>query len=113
MSNRHAYCRHCDCQVVARRPSGLWWLGVVGVAVGMVIAVLGASLIGPFVMFALPFMALFGFALGPLAWLVSMPATCPRCGRELRYRWPDEVPAELRRARKIATPPEAVVRHAA
>jgi len=64
----------------------------------MVVLVLGASLIGPFVMFVLPFMALFGFALGPLARLVTEPAICPRCHRELRWRHRGEVPAELLRA---------------
>jgi hypothetical protein len=63
----------------------------------MVLLVLGASLIGPFVMFALPFMALFGFALGPLARIVSEPPTCPGCHREIRWRHRDEVPPELRR----------------
>ena len=109
----HAFCRHCDSHVVTRRPSGLWWLGLIGVAIGMVLAVIASSLIGPFIMFAVPFMALFGFALGPLTWLVTMPATCTGCGREVRYRHPDEVPAALRRPRKIATPHEAPMRHAA
>jgi hypothetical protein len=96
MGSRLGYCRPCDAQVHARGRGVGWWLALAATSVGMVLLVLGASLIGPFVMFALPFMALFGFALGPLARLVSEPPTCPRCHRELRWRHRDEVPPELR-----------------
>lgn len=98
MGSRLGYCRPCDAQVYARRPGRGWVLALAATAFGMVVLVLGASLIGPFVMFALPFMALFGFAVGPLARLVSEPPTCPACHRELRWRHRDEVPAELLRA---------------
>ena len=95
MGSRLGYCRPCDAQVRASGRGAGWWLALAATAVGMVVLVLGASLIGPFVMFALPFMALFGFALGPLARLVSEPPTCPACHRELRWRHRDEVPPEL------------------
>lgn len=59
-----------------RRPRALLWLwnqrslgalvGLVAVAFGAVVAVLVASLIGPFIMFVAPLILVFGFALGPL-----------------------------------------------
>lgn len=41
-------------------------LGLVAVTISTLIAVLVASLIGPFIMFVLPFILLMGFAIGPL-----------------------------------------------
>lgn len=101
------FCRHCDAYVVARRASPAWRLALAAVGLGMVGAVLVASLIGPFIMFAIPFMALFGFALGPLSWLSSMPASCPRCHREVVFRHRHEVPA------RRALPAVEVMRRAA
>jgi type IV secretory pathway TrbD component len=59
-----------------RRPQTLLWLwnqrsvvallGLLAVALGAVVAVLVASLIGPFIMFVAPLILIFGFALGPL-----------------------------------------------
>jgi hypothetical protein len=46
-------------------------LGLVLAVPAAVVMVLVASLIGPFVMFALPFMLLFGFAFGPLHAMVK------------------------------------------
>lgn len=46
-------------------------LGLVLAVPAAVAMVLVASLIGPFVMFALPFMLLFGFAFGPLHAMVK------------------------------------------
>jgi hypothetical protein len=40
--------------------------GLLTCTASVVIAVLVASLIGPFIMFAIPFLLLLGFALGPL-----------------------------------------------
>jgi hypothetical protein len=52
---------------VRRAPGALTALVALPVAVVLaVLMVLVASLIGPFIMFALPFMLVFGFALGPL-----------------------------------------------
>lgn len=39
---------------------------LIAVTISTVIAVLVASLIGPFIMFVLPFILLMGFAIGPL-----------------------------------------------
>lgn len=94
MAHQQGYCRHCARFVVAPRPSRIAaWLGIVAITLGMVGAVLVASLIGPFIMFALPFMALFGLALGPLSARLSEPAACPGCAREVRYRHPRELAA--------------------
>lgn len=41
-------------------------LGLFAVTLSTLIAVLVASLIGPFIMFVLPFILLMGFAIGPL-----------------------------------------------
>lgn len=40
--------------------------GLVSCTASVVVAVLAASLIGPFIMFAVPFLLILGFALGPL-----------------------------------------------
>lgn len=45
-------------------------LGLVGVTISTLVAVLVASLIGPFIMFVLPFILLMGFAMGPLLAMV-------------------------------------------
>jgi hypothetical protein len=60
----------------SRRPQALLWLwnqrsivallGLLAVTLGAVVAVLVASLIGPFIMFVAPLILIFGFALGPL-----------------------------------------------
>ena len=46
-------------------------LGLVLATPAAVVMVLVSSLIGPFIMFAIPFMLLFGFAFGPLHALVK------------------------------------------
>lgn len=87
MSNESArYCRSCDRDVTPTRRSPLWRAALVSVALVFVLMVLASSLIGPFIMFAVPFMALFGFALGPLHALSSEPPTCPHCHREVPFR---------------------------
>jgi hypothetical protein len=95
------FCRHCDRRVTPRRAvsSAGASLALGALALGMVLAVLASSLIGPFIMFAVPLMALYGFALGPLHWLATMPATCPGCARETPYRSREEA--------RAAVPPRA------
>ncbi|MDQ3035451.1 MAG: hypothetical protein M3Y87_23805 [Myxococcota bacterium] len=89
------FCRHCDRRVTPGRPGNgmAFAVGLAVAGVGMVGMVIASSLIGPFIMFALPFMALYGFALGPLHWLATMPETCPGCARETPYRSREEARA--------------------
>jgi hypothetical protein len=110
MSSR--YCRHCDRHVQPEGPSRLAAVGLVAAALGGVVAVLGASLIGPFVMFVIPFMALYGFSLGPLHALASAPHTCPSCRREVIFRTREEARASARVVR-IAAPVAPLSRQAA
>ncbi len=56
---------------IGARVAGIF--GLAGVTLGMVVAVLGASLIGPFILFAVPLIALFGVAAGPLHALLVEP----------------------------------------
>lgn len=93
------HCRHCDRAVTPVRPGPAWpfRIALLLVALGGVLAVLAASLIGPFVMLAVPFMALYGFALGPLHWLATMPPVCPSCRRETPYRSREEARAAVPR----------------
>ncbi len=100
------FCRPCDRHVVARRPSILWNAALAAVALLMVVAVLASSLIGPFIMFAIPLMAIFGFALGPLVMLTSTPATCPHCHREVPHRHRADVTSA------VSSGPQAVRRAA-
>lgn len=54
-----------------RAPLSLASLIALAPAIGLtVVMILAASLIGPFILFALPFMLLFGCAIGPLHALV-------------------------------------------
>src|SRR5512145_2012668 len=81
------FCRHCDHRVTPSRPGSAlaFRAALIAASIGMVIMVLASSLIGPFIVGLLPFMALYGFALGPLHWLATMPATCTGCAREVIY----------------------------
>lgn len=102
------FCRHCDHRVTPSRPGSAlgFAAALIAASIGMLIMVLASSLIGPFIVGVLPLMALYGFALGPLHWLATMPATCTGCAREVIYRSREEaraahpIPrrAELRRA---------------
>jgi hypothetical protein len=89
---RTHFCRPCDREVVAVRPHWAWRAALVAVALAGVATVLASSLIGPFIVGAIPFMALYGFALGPIAREVSTPPTCPHCGRETPHRARAEAP---------------------
>ncbi len=96
------FCRHCDRRVTPTRPVSAVGssLALGATSIGMVIAVLASSLIGPFIMFAVPLMALYGFALGPLHWLATMPATCAGCAREVVYRSREEARAAVPRGQR-------------
>lgn len=85
-------CHHTNRDV--RLPSPLFWLALAASALVFVGMILGGSLIGPFIMFALPFMALVGLSFGPLYSLATEPPTCARCGRAL-----DVAPTERETAR--------------
>ena len=102
------FCRHCDARVTPRRPGSAvgFSLALGATALGMVAAVIASSLIGPFIMFAVPLMALYGFALGPLHWLATMPTTCPECARKTPYRSREEA-----RAATAARPRRDAPRH--
>ncbi|MBX3270617.1 MAG: hypothetical protein KF729_10165 [Sandaracinaceae bacterium] len=65
------------------RRSRLWWVALALTALGFVTLVLGAGMIGPFILFAIPFLALVGFAFGPLVSILREEPTCARCGRTL------------------------------
>ncbi|UJR84964.1 hypothetical protein [Sandaracinus amylolyticus] len=97
------FCRHCDHAVTPVRPGRPWIfrLALAITALGGVLAVLASSLIGPFIMFAVPLMALYGFALGPLHWLATMPAVCPGCRRETPYRSREEARASVPTRRPV------------
>jgi hypothetical protein len=95
------YCRSCACHVSPLRRSPVWSLALAVGGAMMIVSVLAASLIGPFIMFALPFMALFGLALGPVARLATATPRCPHCLRETPHRLPSDAPvraAPMRRA---------------
>ena len=80
------YCRPCGRDVTSRPRPRLAGLGVAAV-VALVLAMIGFSaLIGPFIMFTVPFILLAGFAIGPLVGLASAPSVCSICGRELLHR---------------------------
>ena len=108
------FCRHCDHAVTPVRPGNplVFRAALALTVLGGVLAVLASSLIGPFIMFAVPVMALYGFALGPLHWLATMPAVCPSCRRETPYRSREEARASVSRAVSIpgrsASAPERV-----
>lgn len=76
-------CPRCHHRAPVRRRSPLWWLALGGAALFFVGMVLASSLIGPFIIMAIPIMALVGFAFGPLHSLATEEPTCARCGRVL------------------------------
>lgn len=98
------YCRPCGRDVTSRPRARLAGVGVVAV-VALVLVLIGFSaLIGPFIMFTVPFILLAGFAIGPLVGLATAPALCSICGRELVHHGHEA-------ARAIARPRPAVPRH--
>jgi hypothetical protein len=102
-------CQHVNHRV--RRPSSRYGVALVATALLFVGMVLASSLIGPFIMFAVPVMAVVGFAFGPLHALLTDPPTCAKCGRTLAAA---PTAAELARRRAaVARPVAAPVARAA
>ncbi|MCB9598210.1 MAG: hypothetical protein H6719_36185 [Sandaracinaceae bacterium] len=76
-------CPRCHHRSPVRRRSRLWWAALVSLTIAFVVLVLAAGMIGPFIVGAVPFLALVGFAFGPLHSILREEPTCPRCGRTL------------------------------
>lgn len=76
-------CPRCHHTSSVRRRSPLWWAALALAAVTFVAMILAAGMIGPFILGAIPFLALAGFAFGPLHAILRAEPTCPRCGRTL------------------------------
>lgn len=76
-------CPRCRLHTPAHQRSALWWLPLAAAVLCFVAMIFVASLIGPFIMFAVPFIALVGFAFGPLNTLLTEKPTCVKCGRDL------------------------------
>lgn len=97
------YCRPCGRQVLSKPRARFAALGVGG-TVALVLALIGFSaLIGPFIMFTVPFILAAGFAIGPLVSLATEPPACPHCHRELVYASRDELVRRIERARPRAS----------
>lgn len=88
-------CPRCRHRAAVRPRSRSWWLALAAAAAVFVALVLAASLIGPFIMFAIPVIATVGFAFGPLHSLAAEDPTCARCGRILT------VPPTAKEARAV------------
>jgi len=75
-------CPHCHARGTVQRPSRLWLLAVAAAWGFLFLAVLGASLIGPFVLAVGPVLALSGACLLSFVHTrASEPATCDECGK--------------------------------
>lgn len=75
-------CPHCLAYGSVRRPSRLWWVAVAASWLMLGTAVMLASLIGPFILFVGPVLALSGAGL--LSFVhgkASEPPTCDACGK--------------------------------
>lgn len=79
---RHA-CPACDVRSVTRPRPSFAGAGLVLAIVLTLVLIAFSALIGPFIMFTLPFILIAGFAIGPLYGLATAPITCKRCGRAL------------------------------
>lgn len=96
-------CPRCHHSNLVRRRSPLWWAVLVAAALAFVGLVLAAGMIGPFIVGVIPFLALSGFAFGPLHTILREEPTCRRCGRTLA----DVVGAPAPRADTAAPAPSA------
>ena len=76
-------CPRCRNRVVPQRPSRLWVVALAALAVFFTAMVAASSLIGPFIVGAVPFMACVGFAFGPIWEKVTTKPACPKCSRIL------------------------------
>ncbi len=96
------FCRPCGRDVTSRPRARLAGVGI-GAVIALVLALIGFSaLIGPFIMFTVPFILLAGFAIGPLAGLAAAPPLCAECGRELLYATRESARATAHVARASA-----------
>ncbi len=83
VSTERRFCRHCARIVLTKPRARFASLGITA-SVALTLALIAfSSLIGPFIMFTVPFILLAGFAIGPLVALASEPPTCSVCHREL------------------------------
>jgi DNA-directed RNA polymerase subunit RPC12/RpoP len=76
-------CPRCQHRVRPERPSRLWVVALAALVVFFTASVAASSLIGPFIMFAVPFLACLGFAFGPIWEKVKAEPACPKCSRIL------------------------------
>jgi hypothetical protein len=97
-------CEHINRDV--RLPSPLWWIALAASALVFVGMIFAASLIGPFIMFAIPIIALVGLSFGPLYTLATVAPTCARCGRALDVA-PTDREARARSRRPSVAPARA------
>lgn len=79
------YCRPCDRDVVSKPRLRFAGLGIASIALLVLVLIGFSALIGPFIMFTVPFILLAGFAIGPMVSLATAPPECPHCHRELIY----------------------------
>ena len=92
-------CPRCSSRVRPQRPSRLWWVALGALAIFFTACVAASSLIGPFIMFAVPLLAMLGFAFGPIWERCRAQPSCPVCSRILAGA---RTECEARRARATA-----------
>lgn len=91
-------CPHCDALAVVR-PHPLWRVGQVGAWVYAFVSVLGASLVGPFIVGLIPLLLLGGVCLiSETHRRAGAPASCGACGRDVHGLRPDASPRPDARA---------------